>query len=122
MSAATQEIDSVEYGLTDIQEYYANTGALKRAAQVGGSHEQQVAAAGVGGPPPSSSQPKLRFLQYCTPHTLISVPALPCLLQAARPGAKVGCSIVEAFSKDVRPRELEEVLRLEYRSKLLNPK
>lgn len=23
-----QEIDSVEYGLTDIQEYYANTGAL----------------------------------------------------------------------------------------------
>jgi cobalamin biosynthesis Mg chelatase CobN len=24
-----QEIDSVEYGLTDIQEYYANTGALK---------------------------------------------------------------------------------------------
>ena len=69
-----QEIDSVEYGLTDIQEYYANTGALKRAAQ------------------------------------------------AARPGAKVGCSIVEAFSKDVRPRELDEVLRLEYRSKLLNPK
>ncbi|EFN54112.1 hypothetical protein CHLNCDRAFT_25038 [Chlorella variabilis] len=69
-----QEIDSVEYGLTDIQEYYANTGALKRAAQ------------------------------------------------AARPGAKVGCSIVEAFSKEVKPRELEEVLRLEYRSKLLNPK
>lgn len=25
----------MEYGLTDIQEYYANTGALKRAAQVG---------------------------------------------------------------------------------------
>ncbi|PSC71131.1 protoporphyrin IX magnesium chelatase [Micractinium conductrix] len=69
-----QEIDSVEYGLTDIQEYYANTGALKRAAQ------------------------------------------------AARPGAKVGCSIIEAFSKEVKPRELEEVLRLEYRSKLLNPK
>jgi hypothetical protein len=30
---ALQEIDSVEYGLTDIQEYYANTGALKRAAE-----------------------------------------------------------------------------------------
>jgi magnesium chelatase subunit H len=29
-----QEIDSVEYGLTDIQEYYANTGALKKAAEV----------------------------------------------------------------------------------------
>ena len=29
-----QEIDSVEYGLTDIQEYYANTGALKKAAEM----------------------------------------------------------------------------------------
>jgi len=28
-----QEVDSVEYGLTDIQEYYANTGALKKAAE-----------------------------------------------------------------------------------------
>ena len=28
-----QEIDSVEYGLTDIQEYYANTGAFKAAAE-----------------------------------------------------------------------------------------
>jgi magnesium chelatase subunit H len=37
-------------------------------------------------------------------------------------GAPVGCSVVEAFSKEVKPRELEEVLRLEYRSKLLNPK
>ena len=34
----------------------------------------------------------------------------------------MGCSIVETFSKDVKPKELEEVLRLEYRSKLLNPK
>lgn len=71
-----QEVDSVEYGLTDIQEYYANTGALRRAAQ---------SAKG----------------------------------ENARP---VGCSIVEAFSKKVKPKELEEVLRLEYRSKLLNPK
>ncbi|KAK9915657.1 hypothetical protein WJX75_002261 [Coccomyxa subellipsoidea] len=69
-----QEIDSVEYGLTDIQEYYANTGALKQAAET------------------------------------------------ARGGKKVGCSIVETFSKSTKPRELEEVLRLEYRSKLLNPK
>jgi len=29
---------------------------------------------------------------------------------------------VETFSKSTKPRELEEVLRLEYRSKLLNPK
>ena len=28
-----QTTDSVEYGLTDIQEYYANTGALKKAAE-----------------------------------------------------------------------------------------
>ena len=70
-----QEIDSVEYGLTDIQEYYANTGALKKAAE-----------------------------------------------SAKGNGAKVGCSIIETFSKDVKPRELEDVLRLEYRSKLLNPK
>lgn len=69
-----QEIDSVEYGLTDIQEYYANTGALRKAAET------------------------------------------------AKGGGKVGCSIIETFSKEVKPRELEDVLRLEYRSKLLNPK
>lgn len=57
-----------------VQEYYANTGALKKAAE------------------------------------------------NARGGKGVGCSIVETFSKSTKPRELEEVLRLEYRSKLLNPK
>lgn len=30
--------------------------------------------------------------------------------------------MIESFEKDVRPRELEETLRLEYRSKFLNPK
>ncbi|OLP18135.1 magnesium chelatase subunit H [Leptolyngbya sp. 'hensonii'] len=68
-----QEIDSVEYGLTDIQEYYANTGALKQAA------EQQQ-------------------------------------------GRKVTASFVESFSRHPTPRNLDEVLRLEYRSKLLNPR
>lgn len=68
-----QEIDSVEYGLTDIQEYYANTGGLKRAAE------------------------KQR-------------------------GKPVKASFVESFSKDTTPRNLEELLRLEYRTKLLNPK
>ena len=68
-----QEIDSVEYGLTDIQEYYANTGGLKRAAE-------------------------------------------------KQSGKKVQASFVESFSKDTTPRNLEDVLRLEYRSKLLNPK
>ncbi|WPT13938.1 Magnesium-chelatase subunit H [Picochlorum sp. SENEW3] len=71
-----QEIDSVEYGLTDIQEYYANTGALRRAAETAKGDAS----------------------------------------------SKVGCSIIETFSKEPTPKELEDVLRLEYRSKLLNPK
>jgi len=72
-SRIVQEIDSVEYGLTDIQEYYANTGGLKRAAEKQG-------------------------------------------------GKKVNASFVESFSKDTTPRNLEDLLRLEYRTKLLNPK
>ena len=73
-----QQIDSVEYGLTDIQEYYANTGGLKRAAE--------------------GAQ------------------------QASRPGGRVAASFVESFSRDTTPRDLEELLRLEYRTKLLNPR
>ena len=73
-----QQIDSVEYGLTDIQEYYANTGGLKRAAEVA--------------------------------------------QQAIRPGGRVASSFVESFSRDTTPRDLEELLRLEYRTKLLNPR
>ncbi|MBE9206035.1 magnesium chelatase subunit H [Nostoc sp. LEGE 06077] len=68
-----QEIDSVEYGLTDIQEYYANTGGLKKAAE-------------------------------------------------KQSGKKVTTSFVESFSKDTTPRNLEDLLRMEYRTKLLNPK
>ena len=69
-----QQIDSVEYGLTDIQEYYANTGGLKKAAEI------------------------------------------------QRGGRKTTASFVESFSKDTTPRNLEDLLRLEYRTKLLNPK
>ncbi len=72
-SQIVQEIDSVEYGLTDIQEYYANTGGLKKAAE------------------------KQR-------------------------GKKVTASFVESFSKDTTPRQLDDLLRMEYRTKLLNPK
>ncbi|NJL81851.1 MAG: magnesium chelatase subunit H [Chloroflexaceae bacterium] len=68
-----QEIDSVEYGLTDIQEYYANTGALKQAAE-------------------------------------------------KQSGKRVNTTFVESFSRDTTPRKLEDLLRLEYRTKLLNPK
>jgi magnesium chelatase subunit H len=74
-----QEIDSVEYGLTDIQEYYANTGALVAAAKAAKED------AGVVNP-------------------------------------KVACSIVETFGKDVTPKDLDETLRMEYRTKLLNPR
>jgi Cobalamin biosynthesis protein CobN and related Mg-chelatases len=73
MDNIVQEIDSVEYGLTDIQEYYANTGGLKRAAE-------------------------------------------------KQKGQKVKASFVESFSKDTTPRPLEDLLRIEYRTKLLNPK
>ncbi|MEC4813986.1 MAG: magnesium chelatase subunit H [Scytonema sp. PMC 1069.18] len=72
-SRIVQEIDSVEYGLTDIQEYYANTGGLKKAAEKQG-------------------------------------------------GKKVTTSFVESFSKDTTPRKLDDLLRMEYRTKLLNPK
>jgi magnesium chelatase subunit H len=73
-----QQIDSVEYGLTDIQEYYANTGGLKRAAEVA---QREI-----------------------------------------RPDGRVAASFVESFSRDTTPRDLEELLRLEYRTKLLNPR
>ena len=68
-----QEIDSVEYGLTDIQEYYGNTGGLKLAAE-------------------------------------------------KQSGKTVEASFVESFSKDTNPRKLKDLLRMEYRTKLLNPK
>jgi magnesium chelatase subunit H len=34
----------------------------------------------------------------------------------------VTASFVESFSKDTTPRQLEDLLRMEYRTKLLNPK
>jgi len=83
-----QEIDSVEYGLTDIQEYYANTGALKKAAE--------------------NRKP---------------------IDNATNKRKAVALSVVEAFSSPsesdgnaVPVRNVEDVLRLEYRSKFLNPK
>jgi magnesium chelatase subunit H len=80
-----QEIDSVEYGLTDIQEYYANTGALKKAAENRKTTD------------PTTGKKK-----------------------------KVSLSVVEAFTgseeEEIPVRDVEDVLRIEYRSKLLNPK
>ncbi|GAB4439029.1 MAG: magnesium chelatase subunit H [Chloroflexi bacterium OHK40] len=68
-----QEIDSVEYGLTDMQHYYGYSGALKAAAERAS-----------GGP--------------------------------------VALSYVESFTAETKVQSLEQVLRVEYRTKLLNPK
>ena len=84
-----QEVDSVEYGLTDIQEYYANTGALVAAANAAKEEFAEQERAKNGG----------QVKQF----------------------KKVRCSIVETFG-DYTPRDLDETLRLEYRSKLLNPR
>ena len=87
-----QEIDSVEYGLTDIQEYYANTGALKKAAENKGKgkfDDDGISTSNVG---------------------------------SKRGVKKVAVSVVETFEKKVNAKELEDTLRIEYRSKLLNPK
>eukprot|EP00741_Cyanophora_paradoxa_P025536 tig00000383_g24642.t1 len=80
--AVVQEIDSVEYGLTDIQEYYANTGA------------------------------------WCAPPRTSGRPPRP----ERRPRPSVKAKFVESFSRDSTPRPLDDVLRVEYRTKLLNPK
>jgi magnesium chelatase subunit H len=85
-----QEIDSVEYGLTDIQEYYANTGALVAAANAA-KEEFAAKESEANGEP-------------------------------AKPFKKTACSVVETFGEDATPRDLDETLRLEYRTKLLNPR
>lgn len=112
-----QEIDSVEYGLTDIQEYYANTGALKRAAE---GAQGMTMRSFINRMPDqirdtamSSPRNRSNHCCLCCPKGCGYAPA---------DGKEVGCSIVETFSRDVKPKELKEVLRLEYRSKLLNPK
>ncbi len=68
-----QEIDSVEYGLTDMQHYYGYSGALKAAAE-------------------------------------------------RQSGRAVKLSYVESFTAETKVQDLEQVLRVEYRTKLLNPK
>ncbi len=68
-----QEIDSVEYGLTDMQHYYGYSGALKAAAE-------------------------------------------------RATGKSVALSYVESFTAETKVQSLEQVLRVEYRTKLLNPK
>lgn len=74
VARVSQEIDSVEYGVTDIEHYYAHSGAVRLAAQ-----QQQGS------------------------------------------GAAVPLSYVETFTSETRVQDVAQVLRLEYRTKLLNP-
>ncbi len=89
-----QEIDSVEYGLTDIQEYYANTGAIVAAANAAKEDAADATEKDSNG---AKSKPTFK---------------------------KVQCSVVETFGKDAKGsvKDLDETLRLEYRTKLLNPR
>lgn len=43
-------------------------------------------------------------------------------MKQGKAGKKVKVSIIESFAKDVEAKDLEATLRMEYRSKLLNPK
>lgn len=69
----SQEIDSVEYGITDHQHYFAESGAMRQAV-------------------------------------------------AKRTGQQVQVSYIESFTAETTVRSLESTLRLEARTKLLNPK
>jgi len=97
-----QCVDSVEYGLTDIQEYMGETGGLLRAAR--DAREAALRRRAEGG----------------------DAEAAAVLQRAAGDGSSssnlVSCSVVESFAADPTPRELDAVLRAEYRTKLLNPK
>ncbi len=68
-----QEIDSVEYGLSDIQHYYSASGALKMAAE-------------------------------------------------KRRGAPIKLNFVESYTRETKISDVNSMLRMEYRTKLLNPK
>ena len=106
--------DSVEYGLTDIQEYYANTGALKKAAEnrKGTNKNGQkkkvalsvIEAFGRGGAGGSESDVQVKDVED---GKLISV---------AISDLNLYCSNSLSTSFHI------PVLRLEYRSKFLNPK
>jgi len=69
----SQEIDSVEYGITDHQHYFAESGAMRQAV-------------------------------------------------AKRTGKQVQVSYIESFTAETTVRSLESTLRMEARTKLLNPK
>ena len=68
-----QEIDSVEYGVTDIDHYFSSSGALQMAAR-------------------------------------------------KRTGGAVKLNYIETYTAETRIEDVDKVLRVEYRTKLLNPK
>ena len=88
-----------------LQEYYANTGALKTAAE--GAQRKRRSAEGRGAEGGSGSSGSSEDSGS----------------GGEDDAFRVAVSVVEAYSRgEVEPRELEATLRMEYRSKLLNPK
>jgi cobalamin biosynthesis Mg chelatase CobN len=139
------------YGLTDIQEYYANTGALKTAAEnnrdtayfttsftdFDSSFESYFVGTALGASD-SSTRSKLTSMNntsinsvpdaifgttsHTTSHTTSNATSNTTSNTTYKRTNKVAVSVVEAYEKNVKPKELDELLRMEYRTKLLNPK
>jgi magnesium chelatase subunit H len=103
-----QCVDSVEYGLTDIQEYYANTGGLLRAARDARAADLKKRAA-------DGDQEAVAALKRAAEASSANGGVDPS-------SSLVACSVVESFAAEPLPRDLDAVLRAEYRTKLLNPK
>jgi magnesium chelatase subunit H len=115
-----QEIDSVEYGLTDIQEYYSNTGALKKAAEnrkqvdptTGAKKKVAVSIIeAFGGSddnvPVKDVEGRSRYVVRCDFFLLSNS------LKFCSSFLQFDCFFLSKH---------EDVLRMEYRSKFLNPK
>jgi len=83
----------------DLQEYYANTGALQQAAWMICMDDLIIV--------PCARADSQEYYA--------NTGALQQAASSARGGRAPGVSIVEAFGKEVKPRELKDVLRIEYR-------
>lgn len=108
------EIDSVEYGLTDIQEYYANTGAIKKAAE----NNREITI--ISTQNDSQNGIQSNSINTSSSGTITSTSDSAPITKKRQ--AKVGISVIEAQESIVKPKDIESVLRQEYRTKLLNPK
>jgi len=102
-----------------------NPGALKKAAENVANSPERIAEEEAEEKEKSRREDAQSFSSSTTttqaqPHP--PFPSTTSTLGGKRPKRVVPVSIIEAFTKEVAPQSLESVLRLEYRSKLLNPK